>query len=885
MPRPMTAAVRTELGKAVPSPVFLVDLDLPSGAVRRSTHDYDLTHEGNVFTGGADLLDVGPVEETIDLVASGQRITLSGSPASLLGSILTDNFQGRDMKLWIGFLDSAGALIANAVLLFSGPLDQAEAIEGGEEAVIVITAENRLVDMHRDRDRRYTGEDQKQVYPDDLGLDYVESMQEKDIRWAGGLLPTLLRQGRIGGLFGVRLSSVANSFTMSTATIREPAASRRFVFGETRVGGTIVFAHRTGLDTIHVIVVLCDGPVEAIGDIYFNDEVVPLDANGDAQNATYTATTISAAASDDSFNDSAAGFPKLFKDDRIKVTGFSNGANNSAGRVGGVFIVDQATASKILIRFGGLVDEGAGPSVTVEDLSSYKDFATIKKHLGDPSQATDPDLLAAAPNEWTANHRLQGIAYIYAEIIMDEDRYADGLPNITAVVKGAIVRDGRTDVFAHTANAALLLNAYLGDRELGLGEANITDDGLFTEAADTTQDDGLFSDAVVTIQDDGLFTDPVVRSDDGGMNTAADVADEQVALAAGGNENRYTVNAVIERSMPPSRVIDELIANMAGRLVYTGGTWRLLAGKFVAPTLTFDEDDLLGEIRWGKGRPRRDLVNGVRGQFISPAHTWRRTDYPAFVSSARRAEDDGEPFWRGTDRPMVTSPATCQRLGKIDVERSHQPITAELALKLTALEARAGEVIKVTNARLGWTDKEFEVETFRLSLTGDSPTIRIDLGVRETVSTIFDWATTEERALFAPLEADVQPLSLQVRLRRTKTVFKDRVAELEQQVTFKLDTLTDLVTIQWDLDKGQVASITLGANRTLANPTNMKNGGTYILHVIQDPTGGRTLAYQNAYRWQGGAAPVLSTAPNAVDIITFTSDGVSMFGVIRQDFQ
>ena len=868
MPRTMTAAVQNELAKIAPHPVFLVDLDLPSGAVRRSTHDYDLTHEGNVFTGGADLLDVGPVEETIDLVAAGQRITLSGSPASLLSSLLTDNFQGRDMKLWIGFLDSTGALIPDAIPLFSGLLDQAEAVEGGEEAAIVVTAENRLVDMHRGRDRQYTTEDQKQIYSDDKGLDYVASMQEKDIRWAGGLLPSLLRQGRVGGLFGIRLASVANEWNMNTVTIRQPTASRRFMMGQTRAGGIVVFAHRTGLDNVHVVVAFCDGPIKEIGDIYFNDKVVPLDANGDAKNTIYTATTISAAASDDSFNDSAGGFPLLFKDDKIQVTGFTGFPFHLIR----YYRVKTATASKITVNFA-LADRAAGPSVTVEDLSGYKGVLTIKKHLGAPDQAADADLRAAAPAKWTADHRLRGIAYIYLDIIMDEDRFVDGLPNITAVLKGMEVRDGRTNTHAFTANAALLLNAYLGDRELGLGESNITDDGLITEAADTTQDDGLITDPVTSTQDDGLITDTVVRSGDAGVNTAADVSDEQVPLAAGGNENRYAANAIVERSMPPSRVIDELVANMAGRLVYTGGVWQLLAGKHVAPTLTFGEDDMLADIRWGSGRPRRDLVNGVRGQFISPDHIWRQTDYPFYVSSARRAEDGGEPLWKSMDRPMVISPATCQRLGKIDVERSHQRITAELALKLPALEARAGDLIKVNNTRLSWTDKIFEVETWRLSLTGNPPTIRIDLGVREAAASIFDWATSEERALSAPAEPDVQPLSLRIRLSRTSNIERGT------------GSLVDAPTIEWDLDKDPVGEVTIGGNRTLANPTNMKDGNTYILTVKQDATGGRTLAFGSDYRWPGGTAPTLTTTANAIDKIVFVTDGKKMDGVIRQDFQ
>ncbi len=867
MARPLTAAIQAEIVKQSPHPVFLIDLDMPSGAIRRSTHDYDLTHEGNVYTGGADFLDVGPIEETIDLIAAGQRIMLSGSPASLISTFQTDKFQGRDMNLWLGFLDSNGALIADTVPMFKGLLDTVEAVEGGKEAIIVVTGENRLVDMNRGRERQYTPEDQKQQYPSDKGLDFVSGMQEKDIRWAGGLLPSLLRQGRVGGLFGIKLASVANEWNMNTVSIREPTASRRFMMGQSRVGMIVLFAHRVGLDNLHVVGGFCDGPINEIGDIYFNDKKVPLDSAGKALNTTYTATTISAAASDDSFNDSAGGFPLLFKDDKIQVDGFTGFPFHLIR----YYRVKTATSSKITVNFA-LADRSAGPSVKITDLSGYEGSVTIKKHLGDPTQVVDADLNAAIPAIWTTDHRLQSIAYIYLDIIMDEDRFADGLPNITAVLKGMEVRDGRTNTHGYTPNAALLLNAYLGDRELGLGEANITDDGLITEAVDSTQDDGLITDPVTTTRDDGLITDTVFRTSDAGINTAADVCDEQVPLAGGGNENRYEVNAVVERTMPPSHVIDELLACMAGKLVYTGGVWQLLAGKYVAPTLTFDEDDMLEDIRWTVGRPRRDLVNGVRGQFISPDHIWRQVDYPFYVSTVDRADDGGESLWRPMDRPMIISSATCQRLGKIDVKRSHQGVTAELILKLKALEVRAGDLIKVTYARLNWTDKEFEVERFRMILTGVPSMIKIVLNVRETVSSIFDWTTGEEKAMSQPSEPDLQPLSMRMRL--------TRVSNIERGT----GSLVDAPNIEWDLDKDSVGEVTLGGNRTLNNPTNMKDGNTYILTVKQDATGGRTLTYGSDYRWEDGIAPVLSTGTNAIDKLVFITDGLKMDGVIRQDF-
>jgi len=107
----------------------------------------------------------------------------------------------------------------------------------------------------------------------------------------------------------------------------------------------------------------------------------------------------------------------------------------------------------------------------------------------------------------------------------------------------------------------------------------------------------------------------------------------------------------------------------------------------------------------------------------------------------------------------------------------------------------------------------------------------------------------------------------------------DAVSNFTKQQYFGTATLTDGATINWDCDN-QVAKVTLGGNRTMAAPTNMKNGATYILRVYQDGTGSRTITWNAVFRWPGGTAPTLTTTAGKMDIITFTSDGTNMYGVI-----
>jgi hypothetical protein len=83
-------------------------------------------------------------------------------------------------------------------------------------------------------------------------------------------------------------------------------------------------------------------------------------------------------------------------------------------------------------------------------------------------------------------------------------------------------------------------------------------------------------------------------------------------------------------------------------------------------------------------------------------------------------------------------------------------------------------------------------------------------------------------------------------------------------------TLTDAANITWDCDvNGQSVKVTLGGNRTINAPTNVVEFTAYAIRVIQDATGNRTLAWNTAFKWPGGTAPVVTPTANSVSLFTF----------------
>lgn len=84
-----------------------------------------------------------------------------------------------------------------------------------------------------------------------------------------------------------------------------------------------------------------------------------------------------------------------------------------------------------------------------------------------------------------------------------------------------------------------------------------------------------------------------------------------------------------------------------------------------------------------------------------------------------------------------------------------------------------------------------------------------------------------------------------------------------------VSTLTDGTTITPDFAAANNFSVTLGGNRTLANPTNLTAGQSGVIRIAQDGTGSRTLAYGSYFKFPQGTAPTLTTTASAVDVLCY----------------
>ena len=143
----------------------------------------DLTFNGKNYLGVGNLLSISAVDESTDLTATGASIVLSGIQSPLLAIARDEDYQGRPITIYLGALDDTGDLIASPTVLFSGFMDVMTISEAGETSTISVTAENKLIAFDRSYVRRYTAEDQKIDYPDDMGFEFVAKIADQEIIW------------------------------------------------------------------------------------------------------------------------------------------------------------------------------------------------------------------------------------------------------------------------------------------------------------------------------------------------------------------------------------------------------------------------------------------------------------------------------------------------------------------------------------------------------------------------------------------------------------------------------------------------------------------------------------------------------------------------------
>lgn len=415
----------------------------------------------------------------------------------------------------------------------------------------------------------------------------------------------------------------------------------------------------------------------------------------------------------------------------------------------------------------------------------FAGHAVIKKYLGTAAQTADADLMSASGGIWTANHRLQGVAYVYVRFKHNYDVYESGLPNVKALVHGKKVYDPRDGQTRWTDNPALLVRDYLTN-PLGLSASSgEVDDTICAAAANVCDERVAVVQTGIAVTFDGTTNTVIVGKDSlrfgnrdavqfttsGALPpplatgttyyiiresatscklalTDADARDRvaiDFSTAGSGthqmvhwDQPRYTGNGILSTDTSPRDNMQVLLTSMAGALPYVQGKYEVRAGAYTATTFALDEDDLRGPISVQAKTPRKELYNAVKGLYVEPWRYWQPTDFTPVTNSTYETQDGAVRIYRDIELVFTTNQIMAQRIGKLHLEKSRQGIVVTFPAKLRALKTKAWATVALTIAHLGWNAKVFRVIGWSLSPDGG-----VDLQLTEESSASYNWNSGE----------------------------------------------------------------------------------------------------------------------------------------------
>ena len=430
-----------------------------------------------------------------------------------------------------------------------------------------------------------------------------------------------------------------NALTNRGQNVRSPISSRKLIYGEAKVGGTLVFVSEGNTNSdreyLYLVFALATHECESIDKVFIANEECTLNGSGEVTSPT-----------------------RYFKNSVYHARFFLNML-------------------------------GASTSQTLDTLMT-----------------TDTDL--------TATDHFKGMTIAQARLKFDPDgMFASGIPQLNYLVKGKKVYDPREGGQAVDSSATW---TYSNNPALIVADFIRSDFGLAVPS-------GNIDWTVVT--------------------SSANTCDQTVTLADGSTEKRYTCNGMIDTGTPVQNNLDSLLSSMAGSMVYENGKYKILSGEYRAPTLTITEDDLRSGISIQTKTPGAEQINTITGLYVGSDTNYQPANYPT-ITDASFVTEDGQEQKAEINLSFTNSSTMAQRIAKIFLMRARQQYTMTLGLNLEKFTLSPGDTVKVSLDSLGFVDKIFEVVEW--SFGAESEILGVDVLLKETASTVYDFASSEEQS-------------------------------------------------------------------------------------------------------------------------------------------
>jgi hypothetical protein len=199
---------------------------------------------------------------------------------------------------------------------------------------------------------------------------------------------------------------------------------------------------------------------------------------------------------------------------------------------------------------------------------------------------------------------------------------------------------------------------------------------------------------------------------------------------------RYTINGLIDTAQPVFDNMESITNSCATWLSYNNltGQWSAVINQITAPTISFDDDTIVGEINMST-----TSLDGFYNECEVRFHNIALRDKEDYVllTIPDNQRYPNEPTNRMIiNAPMVNNQIQAQLLGLIELKQSRLDQIIKFSTDFSYINIDAGTVISVTNSVYGWTNRLFRV--LELAERDDGKTILIDITAQEYSDSIYD---------------------------------------------------------------------------------------------------------------------------------------------------
>ena len=346
-------------------------------------------------------------------------------------------------------------------------------------------------------------------------------------------------------------------------------------------------------------------------------------------------------------------------------------------------------------------------------------------------------------------------------------------------------------------------------------------------------------------------------------------------------ERRYTANGFTNFSANGNGVLEAVLSSMAGKMSYVNGQFTVFAGASQTPSLTITDDELLAPIAVSTNASSGDLFNSVKPIYVDASLNFTSTDAEVYQDSTFLNADtpSGESTVNyvkqmETQLPFTVTDTMAQRLGRIALKSQRQATSLSVLVSLQFMRLQPNDWVYLTNERLSYSQKVFEVLSTNMEVIqdGDVPVIATRLELKETEAAVFDFATNDyttaqaEGSDVSTGDFSVTPptnLSLAQQNAIDGTTSKvDILVSWTNNASDKV-TLTE-VTYKLNGDSNYTSDFTAGKGVTKASIPNVVVGSTYNVKLRHIDLNGVASAYTSAVNITISAASSAPSAPTSL---------------------